>query len=53
MRNAALVKYVPGWVPGAGFKAIAKRMKEDLDRLYSVPYTFVKNEMVIALSISG
>ncbi|KZP12803.1 cytochrome P450 [Athelia psychrophila] len=40
-----LLKYVPSWVPGAGFKKVAYRMRQDLERLYSVPYDFVKSEM--------
>ena len=34
------------WFPGAGFKAIARHMREDLERLYDVPYDFVKTAMV-------
>ncbi|KAH8101934.1 cytochrome P450 [Cristinia sonorae] len=39
------VKYVPAWIPGAGFKKAAKSMREDLERLYDVPFGFVNEEM--------
>ena len=41
-----LVRHVPSWVPGAGFKVITRRMREDLERLYDVPFDFVKTKMV-------
>ncbi|KAI0701989.1 cytochrome P450 [Cytidiella melzeri] len=40
-----LLKYVPSWVPGAGFQREAERMHRDLEELYDVPYGFVKREM--------
>ena len=40
------LKYVPAWVPWARFQSTARRMRADLDRLYDVPYAFVKDEMV-------
>ncbi|KAL5476745.1 hypothetical protein ACEPAI_2931 [Sanghuangporus weigelae] len=39
------LKYVPEWFPGAGFKIEARRMREDLERLYNVPFDFVKSQM--------
>jgi hypothetical protein len=41
-----LLKYVPSWVPGAGFQKEAVRMRSELEKLYDVPYAFVKREMV-------
>ncbi|PSR74371.1 hypothetical protein PHLCEN_2v9879 [Hermanssonia centrifuga] len=40
------LKYLPEWFPGAGFKTTARRMRKDLERLYNVPYEFVKDQMV-------
>ncbi|KAI0089003.1 cytochrome P450 [Irpex rosettiformis] len=40
-----ILKHIPSWVPGAGFKREAANMRRDLEELYDVPYTFVKNEM--------
>lgn len=40
------MKSIPDWFPGAGFKIEAKRMREDLERLYNVPFDFVKSQMV-------
>ncbi|TDL24453.1 cytochrome P450 [Rickenella mellea] len=38
-------QYVPEWFPGAGFKRAAREMREDLERLYDVPYEFVRKQM--------
>lgn len=40
------LKYVPAWLPGAGFKRQAAKMRHDLEDLYDVPYEFVRREMV-------
>lgn len=42
------VKYVPAWLPGAGFQRVAQAMRADLERLYDVPYAFVRRELVRA-----
>lgn len=44
------VRYVPEWFPGAGFKKVARTMREDLERLYDVPFDFVKSEMVCRIN---
>ncbi|KAH8116168.1 cytochrome P450 [Phellopilus nigrolimitatus] len=41
------LKYVPGWFPGADFQRIAKAMRKDLERLYNVPFEFVKSEIAL------
>lgn len=41
-----VVKYVPDWFPGAGFKREAKRMRSDLYKATERPYQHVKNEIV-------
>ena len=40
------LKYIPSWVPGASFQVEARRMWEERERLYDVPYDFVKGQMV-------
>ena len=53
MSHTASVKYAPRGVPRAGYKTATKRMKEDLDRLYSIPSNYMRREMVIYLLFSG
>ncbi|EIN09035.1 cytochrome P450 [Punctularia strigosozonata HHB-11173 SS5] len=40
-----ILRYVPEWMPGAGFKADAREMRRALERLYDVPYAFVKEQV--------
>ncbi|KAH8799205.1 cytochrome P450 [Flagelloscypha sp. PMI_526] len=40
------LKYIPSWFPGTSFLDAAMRMRRDLERLYNVPYDFVKRSMV-------
>ncbi|GJE86535.1 cytochrome P450 [Phanerochaete sordida] len=40
-----LLRYVPAWVPGATFKATAKRWKVTLQKMVDVPHVFVKEQM--------
>jgi len=40
------VRYVPGWFPGAGWKAKAKRFANTLTEMVDVPHQFVKHQMV-------
>lgn len=39
------VRYVPYWVPGAGFKKIASRCRRNLEGMVDIPYLFVKRNM--------
>jgi hypothetical protein len=39
------VKYVPNWMPGAGWKTTARRMARNLDQTTEQPYEFVKKEV--------
>ncbi|ESK96274.1 cytochrome p450 [Moniliophthora roreri MCA 2997] len=48
--DRAGVKHVPAWFPGGYFKRIAAKMREDLDRLYDVPYDYAKREMSKGIS---
>jgi hypothetical protein len=40
------LKYIPEWVPGAGFKKHAKALRELLDRLLREPYQSTLSAMV-------
>jgi hypothetical protein len=40
-----LVKYIPDWFPGAGFKQTAKEWNKTLVDLVEKPYRFVKQRM--------
>jgi len=40
------LKHVPDWMPGAGFKKIARKWRADLDQCYKVPFDLVKRRMV-------
>ena len=40
-----LVRYVPEWFPGGGFKKIAKEMFDDREKLYEVPFNFAREQM--------
>ncbi|KAJ7098285.1 cytochrome P450 [Mycena epipterygia] len=39
------LKYLPAWLPGASFQRAAQRMRADLDKLFDIPYQFVKREI--------
>ncbi|KAJ5766545.1 uncharacterized protein N7511_004161 [Penicillium nucicola] len=39
------LKYVPSWIPGAGFKRTAKAWKKNLETVADQPYAFVKLQM--------
>lgn len=40
-----LVKYLPSWFPGAGFKRTAQAWKKNLQNVADKPYLFVKQRM--------
>ncbi|KAK7685071.1 hypothetical protein QCA50_011908 [Cerrena zonata] len=40
-----ILKHVPSWIPGAGFRRVAQVMRGDLQRLYDVPFDFVTKQM--------
>ena len=42
-----VVKYVPEWFPGAGFKKFARKAKTDLDRLADLPFYHVKESFEV------
>lgn len=40
------LKYIPEWMPGAGFKSDARKIRAELDRLLDEPYNKVLKNMV-------
>ncbi|KAI0336626.1 cytochrome P450 [Cubamyces sp. BRFM 1775] len=44
--NFPVLRYVPEWMmPRGGFKAVARRMRRELDEMYDLPFAFVKEQM--------
>lgn len=41
-----LVKYIPEWVPGAGFQREARRMRDTLNKSTRIPYEWTKKHLV-------
>ena len=41
----SLVKYVPEWMPGAGFKRKAREWRAVAERFYTIPFDSVKKSM--------
>ncbi len=41
-----LLRFVPAWIPGAGFKTLAKQWKKAFDDMVQVPYAFTRKMMV-------
>ncbi|KAJ6606685.1 cytochrome P450 [Mycena sp. CBHHK59/15] len=39
------LKYLPSWLPGTSFQQAAQRMRVDLDKLFEIPYRYVKDEI--------
>lgn len=44
-----LVKYLPTWLPGMGFKRDALIAAEDVQEAVNAPFDFVKSELVCFL----
>lgn len=40
------LRFVPSWVPGAGFQRIAAGMKERMSRLDLIPFNWAKEQIV-------
>ncbi|KAF9786329.1 cytochrome P450 [Thelephora terrestris] len=38
-----ILKYVPEWFPGAGFKKFGKTAKENIEKAVNLPFQYVKN----------
>ncbi|KAH9849043.1 cytochrome P450 [Lenzites betulinus] len=44
--NFPVLRHVPEWLlPKGGFKAVARRMRKDLDEMYDLPFAFVKEQI--------
>ena len=41
-----IVRYVPDWFPGTGWKVKAKRSAELLNNMATIPYQFAKDQVV-------
>ena len=41
-----LLRYIPSWVPGAGFHKIAREWKQCMENTVNIPYNLVKQRMV-------
>ncbi|PBK95975.1 cytochrome P450 [Armillaria gallica] len=39
------LRFLPEWLPGMGFKRLAREWRKDLDDLASVPFNFVKGQV--------
>ena len=44
--NSRIVRYIPAWFPGAGFKRTAALWAESLVNMVEQPYKYVKQQMV-------
>ena len=44
--SLSTVKYLPTWMPGAGFKQHAMKTREAVQRMFDVPYDIVKTQHV-------
>lgn len=40
-----ILRYVPSWMPGAGFKKLARTWKEELLKTINAPHDFAKKRM--------
>ena len=47
-----IVRYVPDWFPGTGFKALAKEVREKFKISVNGPLEYVKNAMKVRLQSS-
>jgi len=41
-----LLRYVPSWFPGAGFKKLAKEWKSATVKMVDLPFEYIKTELV-------
>lgn len=46
LKNASVVKHVPEWMPGAGFKTKAKDWNKVVTACLEEPFDFVKDQLV-------
>jgi hypothetical protein len=50
LSNILTVKYVPEWMPGAGFKTKAREWRKLSQAMINVPFDMVKAKFVSGLS---
>ncbi|OJT15675.1 O-methylsterigmatocystin oxidoreductase [Trametes pubescens] len=44
--NFPVLRYIPEWLmPSGGFKAVARKMRKELNEMYDLPFGFVKQQM--------
>ncbi|KIM62440.1 hypothetical protein SCLCIDRAFT_24975 [Scleroderma citrinum Foug A] len=48
-----ILKYVPEWVPGAGFQRQAREWKAVMDQVTDVPYDFVKGQIEAGMALKS
>ena len=41
-----ILRYVPSWIPGAGFQKKAEEWKRTVEDMADIPHEFVKQRMV-------
>lgn len=46
LTHCSTVRYVPEWLPGAGFKKLARRWNARMNEFYDKPLEFVKHQLV-------
>lgn len=46
-----MLKHVPSWFPGAGFKRKAKRWRQNLEDFVNIPFDEVQRQMVKLIRI--
>ena len=47
LTNVFIVRYIPDWFPGTGFKVLAKEMREKFKISVDSPLEYVKNAMKV------
>lgn len=43
------LRFLPEWLPGMGFKRLAREWKKDLDDLVNIPFNFVKGQVATGM----
>jgi hypothetical protein len=46
VESIPLLKYLPSWVPGAGFKKKAKQWRKEAIKMMEVPFAALQRDMV-------
>ena len=47
------VRFIPSWFPGANFKRVAQKAREDLTRVEAIPFELAKSQIVRLLPFLG